>query len=150
MKPIAFLLPLMLGYCGETLGDKDGNYEWYVKNNTNKPVTIDCPWLMDNINTIEVGDSLTVGFYFHLKGNEPIPFEALFNVRDDWTFSIIENGRIVKAWASNDNDEEMRQFQDEACWRRSEYEKKYGKKYYTYVSWTFDILPEDLEYSLVE
>ncbi len=146
MKPVAFLLPLMLAWCGENLGEQNGNYEWYVKNCTDKTVTVYCSWLGDKIYSIDVGDSMCVCSYFRFKGNPTIPFDGFFDTGNDRTFSILdENGKVVKSWTSKDDNEGERQFQDEACWRKSEREDKDGKMYYTYIDWTFDILPEDLE-----
>lgn len=127
---------------------EDGLLRWGVKNCTGETIVVDySPWSRHSPATIDAGDSLYIYFYPYWKNYDTASFHILFEgtiQEEGYNLGVYVDGNKVKVWKLTDRDSSGRQFAKEEYWRHREGGCRYGKRFYEYIDWMFDILPVDL------
>lgn len=144
MKRIIRLIPLLSILCliscdpGEWMTDNEGY--WYIKNMTDKSITVKCIVSEYNTRTNEIApeDSLGLLLYGIPIAKKELPtFDDFFTYYDHVPVQVFsDDGELLKEWNWSDAEaSDLPEFFDESYWRKYT-QKKSGKE--TRISWIFD------------
>lgn len=123
---------------GEWMTNNEGY--WYIKNMTDKSITVKCIVSEYNTRTNEIApeDSLGLLLYPIPIAKKELPtFDDFFAYYDHVPVQVFsDDGELLKEWNWSDADAaDLPEFFDESHWRKYT-QKKSGKE--TRISWIFD------------